>query len=280
MSAPLAKLLLPRVDPWVLAGLLYLGAGAGVVTVRGIQAAAGSLAVARREPLRRQDAPVLLTIAIIGGGVAPVLMLIGLGRLSGVAGALLLNLEAVFTMLLAVTVFGERLTRSEIGAAAIVLAGAVLVTSSGRPIHGEPAGAIAIAAACLAWALDNNLTARIATRDAVDVVRFKALSAGAGNLALATSAGHALPPLTIVAVALVVGFVSYGVSIVLDVHALRYIGAARESAFFATAPFAGAVAAVPLLGEHVAPHEVVGGFVMAAGVALLIAARNAPKQQR
>ena len=280
MSAPLAKLLLPRVDAWVLAGLLYVGAGAGLALVRVVQTMIGVSPVARRSRLQREDLPTLLVIAIVGGGVGPVLMMVGLRALSGVAGALLLNLEAVFTMLLAVTVFGERLSAREAVAAVVVLAGAVLVSLRGGPIRGEQYAAVAIAAACLAWAVDNNLTTRLSRRNAIDIVQFKTISAGAGNLVLALAAGRMWPGLTIVVTALAVGFVSYGLSIVLDVYALRYVGAARESAYFATAPFAGALIAVPVLGESVAAHEAAGGLVMAVGVALLIAARNAPGSER
>jgi drug/metabolite transporter (DMT)-like permease len=122
--------------------------------------------------------------------------------------------------------------------------------------------------------VDNNLTAKMSRRNAVDLVRFKALTAGIGNLAIATMVGRPLPSARLVATALGIGFVCYGVSIVLDVYALRFLGAAREAAFFATAPFAGAVAAVPLLGEAIGARDVSAATVMAPGVALLIAARR------
>jgi len=122
--------------------------------------------------------------------------------------------------------------------------------------------------------VDNNLTARLSRRNPVNLVRFKALTAGAGNVALATAAGHPWPVARVVGISLAVGFVSYGLSVVLDVYALRFVGAARESAYFATAPFAGALAAAPLLGESIAGHDVAGGCLMAVGVAMLIAARG------
>jgi drug/metabolite transporter (DMT)-like permease len=108
----------------------------------------------------------------------------------------------------------------------------------------------------------------------VNLVQFKALTAGAGNLALATAAGHGWPTARVAGLSLAVGCVCYGLSIVLDVYALRFVGAARESAYFATAPFAGAIAAVPLLGERAAPRDVVGGMLMALGVAMLILVRR------
>lgn len=273
ISAPLGKLLLPRVDGWILAGLFYVGAGAGLTMVRGAQRALER----DNEPqaaLGARDLPLLLLIAAIGGGAGPVLLLYGLGHLSAVAGSLLLNLEAVFTMGIAVVFFGERLSSREALAAAVVLAGAILLSASGGRVTGELAGMAAIAAACLAWGVDNNLTARLSHRNAVDLVRFKATTAGIGNLALALATGRPLPDRRALAAALVVGFVCYGLSIVLDVYALRYVGAAREAAFFATAPFAGALASIPLVGERIGARELAAAGMMAGGVVLLVRARQ------
>lgn len=273
ISAPLGKLLLPSIDGWVLAGLFYLGAGGGLTLLRAAQRARQG-AAAPRATLRRRDLPLLIVIAVIGGGAGPVLLLYGLGHLSAVAGSLLLNLEAVFTMLIAILFFGEQLSTRETAAAAVVLAGAVLLSAGGGRVAAELVGMAAIAAACLAWAVDNNLTARLSHRSAVDLVRFKTTTAGLGNLALALAAGRPLPQGRAMAAALAVGFVCYGLSIVLDVYALRYVGAAREAAFFATAPFAGALAAVPLVGERVGPRELAAAGMMAAGVTLLVRARR------
>lgn len=279
ISAPMGKLLLPHVDRWVLAGLFYIGAGAGLTVIRAFQYLIGRDLVARERRLRRRDLPMLLVIAAIGGGLGPVLLLFGLGHLSGVAGALLLNLEAVFTMVLAVAFFDERLTRREAGAAAVILAGAVLLSEGGGRFAAEIVGTAAIAAACLAWGIDNNLTARLSERNAIDLVWFKTLTAGGGNLAIALVSGRVLPGGRLLGDALAVGFVCYGLSIVLDVYALRYVGAAREAAFFATAPFAGAMAAVPLLNERIGPRAIAAAVVMATGAALLVEARQHPEAE-
>jgi drug/metabolite transporter (DMT)-like permease len=218
--------------------------------------------------------PTLLVVAIIGGGIGPVLMLYGLRHLSGVVGALLLNLEAVFTALLAVTFFGERLRMAEAGAGFLVVIGAALVSWTGNRFTTESAGILAITGACFAWGLDNNLTARLSIRDPIALVRFKTLAAGFGNLLLAYLVANRPPTARVVGISLAVGFVCYGLSIVMDVYALRYLGAAREAAVFATAPFIGALVAVPLLAERLAAHHVLGGIAMAIGIALLIAARH------
>lgn len=273
ISAPVAKLLLPRIDPWPFAGLLYAGAGIGMAIIHVVVRRRDAEAL-RDNRLRRRDFPLLAGIVIIGGGVGPVLMLIGLRHVSGVTGSLLLNLEAVFTMILAVTVFRERLRWREGAAAAAVIGGAVAVSYRPGGVAAEWLGVAAIAGACFAWGIDNNLTARLSVRDPLQIVLVKALGAGTGSLLLAAAAGQTMPPLRLAGLAMLVGFVSYGVSIVLDVYALRYVGAAREAAFFAMAPFAGAIASIPLLREVPARTEIVGGLVMVAGAVAMIATRR------
>jgi drug/metabolite transporter (DMT)-like permease len=186
---------------------------------------------------------------------------------------LLLNLEAVFTMALAVSVYRERLRKLEAIGACLVVAGAVVVTGRPESWHTNVLGAVTIVGACLAWAFDNNLTRELSVRDPLQIVQIKTLTAGVGNVLLATIAGdHAASG--IVPAALLLGFVCYGLSIVLDVYALRFIGAAREAAFFAVAPFAGAVAAVPLLQERFTTRDYSAGILMATGILLVVRGRD------
>jgi drug/metabolite transporter (DMT)-like permease len=272
-SAPASKRLLPSTDPWMLAALLYCGAGLGMAIIRAVRPrhrAAGTTPPS--DHLQRADLPLLAAIAVLGGGFGPVLMLVGLTHISGVAGSLLLNLEAVFTMLIAGLVFGERLNGWEAVGAIIVVAGALALSYAAGATDVEPVGVVATAAACLAWGVDNNLTARLSVRNPVQIVEVKALAAGIGNLVLSLAAGRSLPAPSIIGVILALGFASYGLSIMLDVYALRYVGASREAAYFATAPFAGALAAIPLLGETPSLHEMVGGLLMAAGIVVLVRA--------
>lgn len=268
LSAPLAKVLLPQASPWLLAGMLYLGAGLGLSAVRLVTNAG-----ARGDRLRREDVPRLLIIILAGGVAGPVLLLVGLTRVPGVVGSLLLNLEAVFTMTLAVFAFGERIGRVESLGAFLIIAGAIVVTGRPESWSASLPGALAIAGACFAWGVDNNVTRQISVRDPVHLVQVKTLSAGIGNVVLAAVAGHRAPA-GIVPAALLLGFVSYGLSIVLDVYALRFIGAAREAAFFAVAPFAGAVAAVPLLHERFTGRDYAAGVLMALGIALVVRGRR------
>ena len=271
LSAPLAKMLLPGTGPLLLAALLYLGAGLGLAGVGALARAS----VPHEARLRRADLPLLAVVIMAGGIAGPVLLLLGLQRVPAVVGSLLLNLEAPFTILLAVAVFGEHLGRRGAVAAALVASGAALLGRlPGAVVHADARGMAAIVGACLAWAIDNNATQRLSLRDPVAVARVKGLGAGACTLALALGIGFAMPPARRLLAALALGFASYGLSVVLAVRALRILGAAREAALFATAPFVGAVAAVPLLDERFGPRECAAGALMAIGVTLLLGERH------
>jgi drug/metabolite transporter (DMT)-like permease len=200
-------------------------------------------------------------------------MLWGLGRVSGLSGSLLLNLEAPFTMALAVLLFGEHLSAPEVLAAVLAVAGAAVVGARGE-LAGSVAGALAIALACLCWAVDNNLNARLSLKDPVQVLRIKALSAGALNLCLGAALGQRFGGPRALAGALLLGSVSYGASLLLYLKAQRKLGAARQGALFAMAPFAGAALSVPLLGDVPGLLDLIGALLMALGVGLLLRARH------
>jgi drug/metabolite transporter (DMT)-like permease len=244
----------------LLAGLLYLGAGAGLTVVSFIRR--------RRWPhFEPGDRGRLALIALVGGFAGPILLMIGLQRVSGVIGSLLLNLEAVFTVVLAVAFFRDRLAAAEWAGTVLILSGAAVVSYRPGEITADWIGVLAVGAACLCWGLDNNLLQRLSSYDPVSVVQIKALSAGTLSVFLALVLGQRLVGASIVPAALGLGFVCYGISIVFDVYALRYLGAAREAAFFAMAPFLGALAAVPLLGDRLSRTDAVGAALMAIGVA-------------
>jgi drug/metabolite transporter (DMT)-like permease len=269
VSAPLSKLLLAAVSPQLLAGLLYLGAGVGLVLYHLARPST------REAPLTRADLAPLLGVITLGGVAGPLLLLVGLARVSGTAGSLLLNLEAPLTIVLAAALFGEHLGRRATLAAACILLGAVVLRVTPGEVAVDTLGVAAIAAACLCWALDNNLTQRLSLKDPFQVVRIKTLAAGAFNTTLALMLGASFPHASIVALALALGVLSYGVSVVLDAYALRLHGAAREAAYFATAPFVGVALAVPLLGEPLGVTELAAMGLMATGVVLLIRERHA-----
>lgn len=258
-STPFAKLLLNDIGPWLLAGLLYLGAGVCLGVL-------GLFRRGERAKLGANEWPWLLCAIGAGGVAGPVLLMLGLTGISGASASLLLNSEGVFTALLAWFVFRENFDRRiALGMVAIV-AGAVVLSWSGAANLDTFWPPLAVLGACFFWGLDNNLTRKVSLSDPQQITTIKGLVAGMTNVIIAFALGVDVPAVQFVLSACVVGFLGYGVSLVLFVVALRNLGTARTSAYFSTAPFVGAVIAVPLLGEAVTVQILVAGLLMAVGV--------------
>lgn len=269
LSVPISKRLVAQMSPQVFAGLLYLGAGIGLSVYRAL---APATVEAR---LRRSDAAPLAAMIALGGAIAPILMLLGLRRISAVASSLLLNLEAPFTILVALFVFREHLGKRGFLSVVLILGGGALLGLAPGPLRADLVGTLCIAGACLCWALDNNLTQRLTVRDPLTVVRLKALSAAGLNLVIGLSLGGGISTLRAVLTVLVLGSLSYGLSVLLDAYAMRLVGAAREAAYFATAPFIGAIASTVVVGERIRTLDWVAMVVMAVGVVFMMRERHA-----
>ena len=266
LSTPAAKLLLGSIDPAMLAGLLYCGAGAGVAVLRRASGLVASASRAAEAPLARADVPWLAGAIVSGGVVGPLLLMAGLSRTTAETASLLLTLEGVATALLAWFVFRESFDRRIAIGMACLVSGALILSWTGQPSLNELLGPLAIAGACLAWGLDNNLTKKVSLADPLQIVELKGLIAGPINLGLGFWVGGSLPSVSSLALAMLVGFLGYGVSLALFVRALRHLGTARTGAYFATAPFIGALAAVGLLREPLTLQLLAAGALMSVGV--------------
>lgn len=274
-STPFAKHLLGSVDPWMMAGLLYLGAGLGLAAVHLSRTALRLPAV--EAPLRRTDMPWLALVIVAGGLLAPLLLMFGLSLTDAASASLLLNLEGLATMGIAWLVFRENVDRRLLLGAFAILSGAVLLSWEGRMSLQWGSlqwGALLIAGACLCWGIDNNLTRKLSSADPVQIAMLKGLVAGAINLLIALASGAGLPSAVTLLAAGVIGFLGYGVSLALFVLALRHLGAARTGAYFSLAPFVGAVLAVVMLGEAISVQLVVAGCLMAVGLWLHLSERH------
>ena len=266
-GTPAAKLLLAQAGPWLLAALLYLGSGVGLFAWRRLRSAA---------PVRLAPGEWRwLAGATLAGGVAgPVLLMVGLNGLAASTASLLLNAEGVFTALLAWTVFRENVDwRVALGMAAIVAGGLVLAWP-GQVGAVAWLPALCVTGACVAWAIDNNLTRKVSLNDASWIAMVKGLTAGATNLVLALALGATWPPLPVIGASALLGFASYGASLMLFVIALRELGTGRTGAYFSVAPFFGALLAIVFLGDALTPQLLAAGVLMAIGVALHLSERH------
>jgi len=270
-GTPLAKVLLVETSPWLLAGILYLGSGIGLAAVRWL----------RRSPavtLQARDWGWLAGAVLAGGVAGPVLLMWGLAGTSASTASLLLNAEGVFTALIAWFVFRENFDRRIAFGMAFIIGGAVLLAwphdvagrSTGQP--GMPA--LAILGACLAWAIDNNLTRKVSLTDAAFIAMVKGVAAGVTNVVIALTVGASPPAAWVMLAGGTLGFLSYGISLVLFVIALRHLGTARTGAYFSTAPFVGALLSVLILGDAPSLTIMAAALLMGIGVWLHITERH------
>jgi drug/metabolite transporter (DMT)-like permease len=271
VSAPLAKILLGEMPAVQLAGLLYLGSGLGLLLVKLVRRASHHDHGTR---LRGRDYGWLALAVLCGGVAGPVLLLRGLSDLPAAQASLLLNLEAVFTVIVAFAFFHEHVSlRVWIATLVMLGAGTLLAWTPGETISFSTP-ALAVAGACVAWALDNNLTRNISSGDPVSIAMIKGFAAGTVNMALAVALGTLAPALPARGAALMLGALSYGASLALYIVAQRHLGSARTGAHFATAPFIGAGVALLLLDEPVTAMFWVALALMAGATGLLVTERH------
>jgi drug/metabolite transporter (DMT)-like permease len=263
ISAPLISTVTGSGSALSIAGLLYGGATLALLAVRLFRDTEAETSVGR------QDWPALAALTLLGGVVGPVALVMGLARLPAASSSLLLNLEAVFTLAIAVLLGREHLGRRGLLSAGLTIAAAVLL-SEGSLSGANAGGSALIALATLAWGIDNNLSQSLSLRNPIQIATCKAAGASLPMLALALLLGYPFPALPVMLALLAIGALGYGISIWLDLLALRDLGAAREAVLFSTAPFVGALFSLVILREAFTPQLLVAAGLMAAGVLLLL----------
>jgi drug/metabolite transporter (DMT)-like permease len=257
-GTPLAKLMLTHVSPWLLAGLLYIGSGIGLTLYRFI-------IHAPKVTLPKNEMVWFAGAILSGGVIAPVLLLLGLLYMPASGASLLLNMEGVFTALLAWFAFKENFDRRIAFGMALIVIGALVLGWPSQIRFSGLLPALALLGACFAWGLDNNLTRKLSLSDAAWIASIKGLIAGSVNLILAFSLGTTLPSFTNLAGSMILGFFAYGVSLTLFVIGLRNLGTARTGAYFSVAPFFGALLAIAL-GDPITLPLIISGTLMATGI--------------
>lgn len=262
LSTPFAKLLVGQVQPLILAGLLYLGSGIGLWLIHLI----GKYRADDKRPFTSHELPYLIAAVLFGGIVSPILLMLGLAQSLASTSSLLLNLEGVLTATIAWVLFKENCDRRIVAGMLAITCGGVFLSVTGESGFSFSWGCVLVVLACLGWAIDNNLTRQIAHGDAVKIALVKGVCAGSVNLGLGLSFGGVIPNAMAVLGALLVGFLGYGLSLVLFVFGLRHLGTARTGAYFSTAPFVGALASIVLLREPVSANFAVAGALMMLGV--------------
>lgn len=273
VTTPFAKGFLDQVSPILLAGLFYLGSGVGLGLYLLVSKSKGSGST--QAPLRRADFGPLACAVFAGGIVAPVLLMLGLSSTQASTASLFLNLESVFTAVIAWFIFKENFDRQLLIGMIVIVLGGVLLSVNLTDGFTLSTGVLLIAGACLSWGIDNNFTRKVSNADPAQIACIKGLAAGITNVTLALALGAKLPSVSVAASSMVVGLLGYGVSLVLFVLALRHIGTARTGAYFSMAPFAGAAIAIFALKEPVTWQFLVAAALMGIGLWLHLSEKHA-----
>lgn len=262
LNAPLSKWLLAEVPPTMMAALLYLGAGGGMALVRAGQRAVGR--VPREAPLARADLPYTVGMVVLDIA-APIFLMIGLTRTTAANVSLLNNFEIVATALIALGLFGERISRRLWAAIVFVTVSSILLSVEDSSSFSFSLGSVFVLLACTCWGLENNCTRSIADKDPLQIVVIKGFGSGAGSLVIALMLGERLPAPGYALGALALGFVAYGLSIRFYIYAQRGLGAAKTSAYYALAPFLGAGLSLVLFRQRPQPYFWAALLLMAVG---------------
>ncbi|MEW6092695.1 MAG: EamA family transporter [Chloroflexota bacterium] len=267
-SAPLSKLLLGEISPVLLAAFLYLGSGIGLLLVKLM----GKVVYVESKEARltRSDWPWLTGAILAGGVIAPITLMISLRHAPAATASLLLNFECVTTTLIAAVVFKEAIGRRAWWAIVLITLASILLSTDFTNKWGFSLSALGVLAACFMWGLDNNLTRNISAKDPLVIVTVKGLGAGLVSLMIAVALGSAFPPVSIILLSLLLGSLSYGLSIFLFVHAMRGLGAGRTSALFGTAPLAGILLSLIIFQESPGILFAIALPIMAGGAYVLV----------
>ena len=262
LNAPMSKLLLANVPPSMMAALLYLGAGLGMLLMGAVRKATGKPSA--EQHLTRKDWPYTLGMIVLDI-LAPIFLMIGISRTTAANASLLNNFEIVATSLIALIVFKEKVSRRLWAAIGLIVLSSALLTAEDASSLQFSMGSVFVLLASCCWGLENNCTRMLSGSDPQEIVIVKGLGSGAGALIVALLTGESFPAWGYVPLALLLGFVAYGLSIYFYVYAQRYLGAAQTSACYAVAPFIGVLLSLVIFRE-------LPGMMFFAALAVMIAA--------
>ena len=265
LNVPCSKLLLDKVSPTFMAGLLYLGAGIGV----GIMYLFHHKKEQPAERLSKPDLPYTVGMVALDT-IAPILLMIGVKLGTSANASLLGNFEIVATTLIALLIFKEKVSGKLWTAIGFITLSSIILSFGGRDSFSFSIGSLFVLGATVCWGLENNCTRKISDKSTYQIVTIKGLCSGIGSIVVSLTTGEMNFAAKFIPLALLLGFVAYGLSIFTYIRAQKYLGAAKTSAFYAFAPFIGVLFSVVLLNEKITLQYIVAFLVMIAGTILVV----------
>lgn len=267
VNVPLSKLLLSHAGTTMMAAFLYLGAGLGLMICGVIQKA--SCKGQKQEPLTKKELPYTVGMVVLDI-LAPIFLMIGIARTNSANVSLLNNFEIVATSLIALFIFKEKISKLLWVAITLVVIASAILSFEGTGAFVFNEGSLFVLAASICWGMENNCTNKISHKSATEIVVIKGCFSGLGSLIIAFAMGENLPELKWLLLVLLLGFVSYGLSINFYIRAQSSLGAAKTSAFYSVAPFLGVAFGMLLLGERPGGRFYIGLLIMAVSTVLMV----------
>lgn len=262
LNAPLAKLFLSSVSSSSMAGLLYLGSGLGMLAVHTVKKNDGE------KPFEKKDTP-YIALMIVLDCLAPIFLMEGLKSSRAENVALLNNFEIVATTMIAVLFFKERIRKKTALAIVLITLSSFILSFEGRESFHFSLGSLLVILACACWGLENNATRKLSHADPALVVIFKGIGSGGIALMISVLSGNDIPDVRTTLLIMLLGFVSYGLSILFYVYAQRGLGAARTSSYYAIAPFIGVFLSLILFKNIPSSSFYYALLIMLSGVIIL-----------
>ncbi len=262
LNSPFSKILLTGLSPTMLAALLYLGAGLGMLAVGFLQKRAGT--AGKEKPLTKKELPDTVGMVVLDI-MAPISLMSGLMMTTAANASLLNNFEIVATSLIALFLFREKISKRLWLGIAFVTVASILLSVEDYSSFSFSAGSFFVLLACVFWGFENNCTRKLSSKNPLEIVVIKGFGSGTGSLVIAAALGEFCANLPYMLLALLLGFFTYGLSILFYIYAQRYLGAAKTSAYYAVSPFMGAVLSLAIFRQIPSISFLTALFVMALG---------------
>lgn len=264
INIPLSKILLHQVSPTMMAAFLYLGAGLGLFLYHCFVSKKE-----KSEPLTKEDLPYTIGMIVLDIA-APILLMLGLQQTNSANASLLNNFEIVATSLIAFFIFKEAISKKLGLAIVLVTIASIALSFEGKGSFDFNIGSLFVLGAASCWGLENNCTRMLSAKSSVQITTIKGIFSGLGSLIVALVIGESFPALVSTLAVLVLGFISYGLSINFYIKAQKDLGAAKTSAYYAIAPFLGSGFGMLLLHERPGIQFYVGLVIMIVATVLMI----------
>lgn len=262
ISAPVSKLLLVEIPPTLMASLLYLGAGFGMLAINIVKEFRKREHIEAR--MTKKELPYIIGMVLLDIA-APVCLMIGLTMTTSANASLLNNFEIVATSLIALLIFKEAIGKRMWIAIFLITLSSIILSVEDLSGFSFSIGSIFVILACLCWGFENNCTRTLSLKDPLQIVVVKGFGSGVGSLIIVLALKQYSTNLLYLSIALLLGFVAYGLSIYFYIMAQRELGAARTSAYYAVAPFIGVLLSIIIFGQQITVSFIIALVIMIIG---------------